>query len=87
LHRYLVTSSAQPAHEFRNHGNAGLAGRLFPGYRDAHITNLMHTDSSEFRCAIAPVDSDKSAWGQRTLTSIEWYPVAPSGIGGTTSAV
>jgi hypothetical protein len=23
----------------------------------------MHTDSSEFRCAIAPVDSDKSAWG------------------------
>ena len=47
LHRYLVTSSAQPAHEFRNHGNTGLAGRLFPGYRDAHITNLMHADLSE----------------------------------------
>ena len=46
LHRYLVSSTAQPAHEFRNHGNTGLAGRLFPGYRDAHITNLMHADLS-----------------------------------------
>ena len=44
LHRDLVTDSPQSAHEFGNHRNTGLAGRLFPGYRDAHIMNLMHVD-------------------------------------------
>jgi hypothetical protein len=47
LHRNVVTGSLELSHQVRNQRNAGLAGSQLPGYRDAHITNLVHADLSE----------------------------------------
>ena len=52
LHGHLVTRRTKPAHQLRNHCNTRLAGSLFPGHRDAHVTNLMHPFKSCSRIAL-----------------------------------
>ena len=46
LHGHLVTGRTKPAYQLRNHCHTRLAGSLFPGHRNAHITNLMHAACS-----------------------------------------
>ena len=52
LHGHLVTRRTKPAHQLRNHCDTRLAGSLFPGHRDAHVTNLMHPSKSCSRIAL-----------------------------------
>jgi hypothetical protein len=61
LYGDLITGRPKLADQFGNHRNTGLAGSQLPGYRDAHITNLMHTDLSDSSRAITQLECDKSA--------------------------
>ena len=57
----LITGRPKLADQFGNHRNTGLAGSHLPGYRDAHMMNLMHTDWSDSSRAITELECDKSA--------------------------